>query len=410
MSGTNPWRQHLLVYSVFFMMGAELFLLSPLLPTMSADLGSTIAATAWVVTTFGLTYAAASPFVGALTEHLPRRRVMVAGVTLFTAGEALCAFAPTLSWVLCARVVAGLGGALVGPAMWAYLAETSAPSARGRAIARGAAAYAAGQIVGVPLASVLAAGSGWRWAFAALAIGLAVCGVLIARILREPVRAPARWPGAGTALAGSFSLWRQPTFRLILLGNSCAQAARLGTYAFAGAWLSLRFGFGTAQLGTVGAAVGVGSMVGALVAGPVVDRWRTGGGREPVLCVGWALMLGAALAVSVLADTWSICVGGLVLAFFAGSAYFSTSQVFLTTVMAKRRGPAVSWNNSALYLGTAVGTTALGATALGSTTFALCSVGLALAAVCVSAWLTFRGHTPSARASVGHDFGNWSRQ
>ncbi|MEE2058815.1 hypothetical protein [Rhodococcus artemisiae] len=58
-----------------------------------------------------------------------------------------------------ARRGGGFGGALVGPAMWAYLAETATPCERGRAIARGTAAYAGGQIIGVPLETFLAAGA-----------------------------------------------------------------------------------------------------------------------------------------------------------------------------------------------------------------------------------------------------------
>ncbi|WP_246098285.1 MFS transporter [Rhodococcus spelaei] len=391
----TPWRQHGLIQAVFFLMGAELFLASPLLPTISGDFGTSIAATAWVVTVFGLSYAIASPLVGALTEHLPRRRVIVSGIAVFATGELLCALAPGLGWLLAARVIGGIGGALVGPAMWAYLAETAAPRERGRAIARGSAAYAGGQIVGVPLATFAAAASSWRFAFAVVALGLVVAGTLIALRLRESIRAAGSSARPLGALRSSFGLWKVGVFRTIMAGNFFVQAARLGTYAYAGALFATRFDFGTGVLGLVGMAVGVGSLIGSLIAGPLIDRWSSAGRHVSQLSVGWGLALAVGLAVATTADSWQLMLAGFVLAFFCGTAFFSTAQVYLTTVMADRRAPAVSWNNSVLYIGTGAGTTALGLTTLGGTAFAVCSVVFALCAAGFSAVLALR--RPDAR-------------
>ncbi|MFD1812775.1 MFS transporter [Rhodococcus gannanensis] len=381
----TPWAQHALVQAVFFLMGAELFLASPLLPTIAEDFGTSIRSTAWVVTVFGLTYAAASPLFGALTEHLPRKRVILAGVGVFAVGEALCALAPGLGWLLAARAVGGLGGALVGPAMWAYLAETAAPRERGRAIAGGTAAYAGGQIVGVPLATFAAAASSWRVAFAVVAGGLIVAGTLIALRLRDSHTAAPRRTPAHAALRSSFGLWRVGVFRTIMAGNFFVQAARLGTYAYAGALFATRFDFGTGVLGLVGMLVGLGSLLGSLVAGPFIDRWQSTGRHVSLLGIGWGLLMAVGLGVATTATTWQLCLAGFVLSFFSGTGFFATAQVYLTTVMAERRGPAVSWNNSVLYIGTGAGTTILGFTTLGGTAFAVCSVAFALCAAGFSA-------------------------
>ncbi|AQA25992.1 sugar (and other) transporter family protein [Rhodococcus sp. MTM3W5.2] len=391
----TPWRQHALIQAVFFLMGAELFLASPLLPTISGDFGTSIAATAWVVTVFGLSYAIASPLVGALTEHLPRRRVILSGIAVFATGELLCALAPGLGWLLAARAIGGIGGALVGPAMWAYLAETAAPHERGRAIARGSAAYAGGQIVGVPLATFAAAGSSWRFAFAAVALGLVAAGTLIALRLRESVRATASSGRPLSALRSSFGLWKVGVFRTIMAGNFFVQAARLGTYAYAGALFATKFGFETGVLGLVGMVVGIGSLIGSMVSGPLIDRWSSAGRHVSELSVGWGLVLAVALGVAATAETWQVCVAGFVLAFFCGTAFFSTAQVYLTTVMAERRAPAVSWNNSVLYIGTGAGTTVLGLTTLGGTAFAVCSVAFALLAAGFSALSALRRPSPA---------------
>src|SRR6185369_13367866 len=113
-------------------------------------------------------------------------------------------------------------------------------------------AYAGGQIVGVPLATVDAAALSWRFAFAAVAVGLVVAGSLIALRLRESVPAARTRKSPFAALASSLTLWRVGVFRTIMAGNFFVQAARLGTYAYAGALFSTRFGFGTGVLGLVG--------------------------------------------------------------------------------------------------------------------------------------------------------------
>lgn len=386
----TPWAQHALLQAVFFLMGGELFLISPLLPTIAADFGTSIPTTALVVTAYGLTYAAVSPVLGALAEHVARRRVILTGLTVMVVGEILCALAPNLPLMVGARMVGGIGGALMGPAIWAFLAETAVPRERGRAISRGAAAYAGGQIIGVPLGTLVAARFDWRWAFAGVALVLIAVGAAIALRLREPGRVIVRPDRAVTALATSFRLWSDRTFRLIMLGNLCAQAARLGTYAYAGALFSTRFGLGTETLGLIGALVGIGSFAGSLAAGPLVDRWRGAGRREPVLCIGWGGLLAAALALAILAPAdWASLIG-FMLAFAAGSAFFSTGQVFLTSELAERRSAAVSWNNSAMYVGTAVGTAVLGALGYGSGGFASGAIVFAVAATSCSALLATR--------------------
>ncbi len=76
-----------MLHAIFFLMGGELFLISPLLPTIADDLGTSIPATALVVTAYGLTYAVASPLLGALAEHVARRRVILAGVAVMVLGR-----------------------------------------------------------------------------------------------------------------------------------------------------------------------------------------------------------------------------------------------------------------------------------------------------------------------------------
>lgn len=374
----TPWAQHALLHTVFFLMGAELFLLSPLLGAIAERFRASDSTTAWVVTSYVLTYAVSSPLLGAVVDRYRRRTVILTGVGVFLVGDLLCALVPSLLLLVLAHAVTGIGGALAAPAIWAYLTETAAPAQRGRAVARGAAMYAGGQILGVPLGTLLAAGLGWRWAFVGIVGGLALSAGLIAGRLREPSARDRDTPSPRSAIAASFVLWRQPSFGLSLGATAFAQAARLGAYTYLGVLYTSRFGFSTTLLGLIGGLVGVGSLIGSMLAGPIVDWWRAHGRNEPILCVGWGIVLAIGLAVALTADSPVLSLVAVIIWFAAGGAFYSTAQAFLVDAVPDQRAAAVSWNNAAMNAGVAAGTAILGAAAATGHVFPLLAVVLAL--------------------------------
>ncbi|MFI5719054.1 hypothetical protein [Nocardia sp. NPDC051750] len=91
-----------------------------------------------------------------------------------------------------------------------------------------------------------------------------------------------------------------------------------------------------------------------------------------------------------------IGIAGWIVTFAAGAAFVSTSQEHLTAAMGDRRAPAVSWNNSALYAGTAAGTFLLGMTELGSASFTVLAASFSALAVLFSALVLLRRHPIAA--------------
>ncbi|MBO0882275.1 MAG: MFS transporter, partial [Mycobacterium sp.] len=138
----TPWSQHALLYLVFFLMGAELYLVSPLLPQIAPSLGVTLASAAMIVPGYAMAYALASPLLGIFSDRWPRKRPAIAGSIVFLVGNIGCAIAPDVGGLIVARGITGLGAALAGPAIWACLAERTATHQRGRAISLGASAEA----------------------------------------------------------------------------------------------------------------------------------------------------------------------------------------------------------------------------------------------------------------------------
>jgi len=195
----------------------------------------TIAAGAAIVTTDAGVYAVAAPLLGIFADRWPRKRSVIAGSIVFLVGDIGCAIAPRLGGLIAASGVIGLGAALAGPAMWAYLAERTAAHQRGRAISFGASAFSLGQILGVPLGATLAAVSGRRAPF--LAIGILTLVATIALASRAESAPVAATPRGVSALLRP---WSSPAIRLGLLAAFFLQAARLGAYTYVGAIFAVR--------------------------------------------------------------------------------------------------------------------------------------------------------------------------
>jgi EmrB/QacA subfamily drug resistance transporter len=119
----------------------------------------------WVVTGYALTLAAFLLLGGSLGDRYGRKRIFTIGVVWFAAASALCGIAPTAGLLIAARVVQGIGGALLAPASLAILQASFRPADRAKAIGAwsglSGVAAAAGPLIGGYL---IAVGS-WRWVF-----------------------------------------------------------------------------------------------------------------------------------------------------------------------------------------------------------------------------------------------------
>jgi predicted MFS family arabinose efflux permease len=370
------WGQHALLYVVFLLMGAEMYLVSPLLPQIARSLGATIASTAMMMTAFVVVYALASPALGTFSDQWPRKRSAIAGSIVFALGNIGCAVAPGLGTLIVARGVTGLGAALSAPAIWACLAEGTAAHQRGRVISFGAGVYAFGQILGVPLGATLAAAGGWRAPFLAVGGLMVVATITLAgRLESSPVVA------APTGFRAWIRPWASPDIRLGLLSTFFLNAVRLGTYTYVGAIFAVRFDMNVTALGLVALLVGAGMMLGSLAAGTILDRlaWRRVSG---ILVSFFAalLLIPCAVVACTTGHIW-VALTSLGLWYMFGGAFTSSQQTFLSSADPRQRATVVAWNSAMMFAGVGVGTTALGFVVAGSASFAVIASVLGLAAV-----------------------------
>src|SRR5580700_3156419 len=104
------------------------------LPAIGRNLHAGFQDLQWTVTGYTLTLASLILLAGSLSDRWGRRRVFLAGVGWFTAASVLCAAAPSIGWLIAARAVQGIGGALMTPASLAIIEASIAPGDRIRAI------------------------------------------------------------------------------------------------------------------------------------------------------------------------------------------------------------------------------------------------------------------------------------
>jgi EmrB/QacA subfamily drug resistance transporter len=135
------------------------------LPTIAADLGASVAGLQWIVNGYALALAALILLAGSLADRFGRRRIFLVGVAWFGVASLLCAVAPSTGVLVAARVLQGIGGALLTPGSLAIIQASFAPGDRARAIGAWSGLGAVAGAVGPLIGGWLIAAVGWRAIF-----------------------------------------------------------------------------------------------------------------------------------------------------------------------------------------------------------------------------------------------------
>jgi EmrB/QacA subfamily drug resistance transporter len=217
--GTTPGRWILVATVLGSGMAAlDATVVNVALPSIGKDFDAQVAGLQWVLTSYLVTLSALILLGGSLGDRFGRRRVFLVGVAWFTAASAACAAAPDLTFLIAARAVQGIGGALLVPGSLAIIEASFAPSDRGRAIgmwsALGGVATAIGPLAGGWLVTAVS----WRLIFV-LNVPIAAAVVLASRHVPESrnVAAAPHIDGRGAALVAiglaalTFALIEGPT-------------------------------------------------------------------------------------------------------------------------------------------------------------------------------------------------------
>ncbi len=177
------------------------------LPALARDFSATVSDARWVVLAYLVSATVAIVLAGRFGDLFGHRRVLVAGLVVFTAASVLCATAPTLAILIAGRAVQGMGGAILMALPVSLIRETVPKERTGSAMGLLGTMSAIGTALGPSVGGMLVSGLSWRAAFAALAAaGVLALGVAIVSIPRTAAAAPRAdtrmdWPGAALLAA-----------------------------------------------------------------------------------------------------------------------------------------------------------------------------------------------------------------
>lgn len=210
------------------------------LPTLAGTFNASPQAAQWTVISFVLAITTLIVSAGRLADIVGRRRLLLAGVALFTLAAAMCAAAPTLPWLIAARFLQGIGAAMMMALSVALIGDLVPKEKAGRAMGLLGSMSAIGTALGPAVGGLLIATCGWR----ALFLVNLPLGLLALVLLRRGL--PADGDVASRARLGDFD-----AMGTVLL------AASLTAYALA--LTRGQNGFGAANLGLLVLAAGGGS-------------------------------------------------------------------------------------------------------------------------------------------------------
>ncbi|MBV9414863.1 MAG: MFS transporter [Solirubrobacterales bacterium] len=218
----NRWRAFALLAVSFFMTIIDLTIVNVSLPTIGRDLHFSATSLQWVVTAYALTFGGFMLLGGRAADLLGRRRILMVGLSLFTAASLAAALSNGETSLIAARAVQGLGAAIMLPAALSIVMNMFAEGAeRNKALGIWGGLGAGGATVGVIAGGFLTRYAGWQYIFYLnVPIGAAAL-VLAPRIVPDSrlVTTRRRFDALG-AIAG--------TTGLVLLVDAISQAPQYG--------------------------------------------------------------------------------------------------------------------------------------------------------------------------------------
>jgi EmrB/QacA subfamily drug resistance transporter len=203
----SRWAALALIVTAQFMVILDVAIVNVALPSIKSDLDFSTANLQWVISAYAILFGGALLLGGRLADLFGRRRLFVAGLSLFAASSLLCGLAWSEASLIGFRALQGLGGALLAPAALSLLMTTFAEGRdRNRALGIYAAASGSGAAAGVLLGGVLTSYLSWSWVFF-INVPVGVAAIALTPVLLRESRADLAHrhldvPGAATVTAG----------------------------------------------------------------------------------------------------------------------------------------------------------------------------------------------------------------
>ncbi len=337
-------RKPLLALAVSaFGIGTSEFIIMGLLPDLAHSFRVSIPKTGILVSGYALSVTLGSPLVALALSHMDRKRALLILMGMFTAGNALCALAPSFLLLLGARILTALShGAFFG--IGSIVASNLVPrSERAQAIALMFAGLTLANVLGVPAGTALGQAFGWRFAFWALVpIGL-IAGVGLLRLV--PAQPPQKMH-----LKHEFHAVLRPQVQLVLAMSTLSSVAMFCVLTYIAPILEQVTHLSPTAVTRVLVFFGVGITLGNLIGGRLAD-WK----QLPVILGGMVCLILIFLAMPFLEGR---LIPAVATVFVWGCVHFAAGSPLQARIVDQAKGApnlASTLNQGAFNLGNALG-------------------------------------------------------
>ncbi|MGY2412479.1 MFS transporter [Pseudomonas pergaminensis] len=322
------------------------------LPSLAQAFEASFHAVQWVVLAYLLAITAVIVSAGRLGDHLGRRRLLLAGLLLFTVACGLCGVAPALEWLIAARILQGLGAAVMMAMALGMVGDTVAKERTGRVMGLLGTMSAVGTAMGPSLGGVLLSLWGWRAIFL---VGVPLGSVAVALAYHYlPVDHPRAPASTGP---GVWSSLQAPALRAGLAMSALVAAVIMATFVVGPFYLSRGLGLDPEWMGL---AMALGPCVAAFTgvpAGRLTDRF----GSQRMTLAGLGLLACGALLLSLASGLVAYLASLVILTTGYSLFQAANNTAVMSDVDGSRRGTVSGLLNLSRNLGLIFGASVLGA-------------------------------------------------
>jgi predicted MFS family arabinose efflux permease len=217
-------------------------------------------------------------------DRFDRKRLLLFFYVGFTLGTALCALAPNYHLLLLGRIVTGIFGGVIGSVVLAIVTDLFALHLRGRVMGFVQTAFAASQVLGIPVGLFLSNHWNWHVAFGAI-VGLAIITIVAVLLVMRPVDGHLKLKQDKTAFRHLIATVGQPRYTLAFAVTTLLATGGYMLMPFGSAFTVYNLGIDIVHLPTIYLVSGLFS----IFTGPLVGRASDAFGKFPTFVFGTAV-------------------------------------------------------------------------------------------------------------------------
>lgn len=224
--------------------GLDITAMNVALPAIGQEMNANLSWLQWTVSAYTVMMASSLMFAGSMADRLGRKRVLITGMSVFSAASLLCSLAPTVELLVAFRVLQGIGASMLNPVAMSIITNTfTEPRERAQAIGVWGAVFGVSMALGPIVGGALVSSVGWAWIFLMnVPLGLAAVILMFRFVPESKAVTPRRFDPIGQVMVvvllasltygiieGPNAGWTSPT---ILAAFAATAAAISGLLAY----------------------------------------------------------------------------------------------------------------------------------------------------------------------------------